>query len=1143
MKKRILFLLVLLFLFVGCDKTSTTNITTLNPTTSSTTTQSQTQTPITGVPGVDGREVLFQISSGYIQWKYEGETTWNNLLAIDSLTGQAGLGIAEFIINDLGELVITYTDDSTENLGEVLKLNVVQFLDNTGKVISVQLVRDNCAAIPPTPPVVEGLYFNHWGEDFSNVTQDLVVHAYYLPESYTITFNSQGGNPLEASSFYTGQPITLPTPVRAGYNFLGWFLGVDANSRQIFNYDTLSSNITVYARWLSTNAVTVYTEEDLANAIEDFSCKEIYFGADITVYDEFQITHPLTIYGNGYSLETKNQYSLFYVSANYYNYSYSESYPVGGYLTINDLNIIGDTDSEGLSINTLIGIYELNDFDLNLNNVNIGGSFYIAIEIVYSEDINVMINDSNIDVIYTPVYLVYANQINFQIIRTDFSAVSTFFLNGVYDTQIIMSSSNINLKENPEPEIEPAFAFNSYESYNNDYIINDTIFTTESSLPTGIAKEMYGYGPQGFYFTNCTFEVNNPIFEELFFSGSESVYFEFYNSTIVVMEGITEIPGDGFADVYGINNYILPESLLTIGDYAFYNNYYLTSIVIPENVTNIGTYAFYGCDLLSAIAIPASVTFVGENAFYVPYTDLTIYLLAGVDTTAWDLNWNSSENQIITDVVEVGNLDGVIYVAKADYTIDIIDFIYQGKSDIVIPDYLLIGGETYTFTAINQFAFSFDDKLRSIHIPNTITTIGNYAFEEATKLKTLTFQENSTLTSIGEGAFSYCYNLRSIFIPASVTYIGEAAFYQNDNLTSVVFESGIMLEEIPGSAFAYNYRLAEIIIPASVVEIGSYAFTGNQALKNVVFESNSVLETIGDGAFQSNNSLKEFNLPSSVIYIGQQAFNYSSNLQTFNIPLDSNLEYIGNQAFYYCERLATIQLPDTITYIGDSAFNYCISLTSINIPASLTELRSHVFAYCRNIETVTFAENSQLTTIGLRAFLENLKLTSIHLPASVTTIGEVAFMNCFNLTEVSFANIYNLTRIDKAAFYNCYELETFFIPSSVTTMGEYVFRFVTDITIYAEAASKPAGWNDLWSSGSGTVVWNANYLVVQPNNGEDAIIIYAAIGDTISTPEGLVLEGYVIEGWYTDEALTIAYVFDTMPSEKITVYVKWLPAV
>ena len=62
-------------------------------------------------------------------------------------------------------------------------------------------------------------------------------------------------------------------------------------------------------------------------------------------------------------------------------------------------------------------------------------------------------------------------------------------------------------------------------------------------------------------------------------------------------------------------NYVIPDSVNSIGDYAFFECSKLTSIEIPSGVTSIGGSAFLGCSSLTSITIPDSITSIGESAF------------------------------------------------------------------------------------------------------------------------------------------------------------------------------------------------------------------------------------------------------------------------------------------------------------------------------------------------------------------------------------------------------------------------------------------------------------------------------------------------------------------------------------------------
>ncbi len=114
-------------------------------------------------------------------------------------------------------------------------------------------------------------------------------------------------------------------------------------------------------------------------------------------------------------------------------------------------------------------------------------------------------------------------------------------------------------------------------------------------------------------------------------------------------------------------------------------------------------------------------------------------------------------------------------VMQADLSVEDDEYWEQDFSDlttITIPD---------SVTSIGNFAFIECTKLTTITIPDSVTSIGDFAFSECTNLTTITSPDS--VTSIGDGAFSWCENLTSITIPDSVTSIGDLAFDGCENLT------------------------------------------------------------------------------------------------------------------------------------------------------------------------------------------------------------------------------------------------------------------------------------------------------------------------------------------------------------------------
>ncbi|MCL2822217.1 MAG: leucine-rich repeat domain-containing protein, partial [Firmicutes bacterium] len=155
----------------------------------------------------------------------------------------------------------------------------------------------------------------------------------------------------------------------------------------------------------------------------------------------------------------------------------------------------------------------------------------------------------------------------------------------------------------------------------------------------------------------------------------------------------------------------------------------------------------------------------------------------------------------------------------------------------------------------------------AIMIPASVTSIGDEAFSGNTRIARVYFESGSLLANIGHSAFSGATNLRSIQIPDSVTTIGFAAFLNTRALTQIVLPSG--LTRIEGGAFE-NSNLLSIVIPNTVTHIGNAAFRGNSNITSITL-SNSLV-SIGDNAFSGLRRVPSITIPASATYIGNLAF-------------------------------------------------------------------------------------------------------------------------------------------------------------------------------------------------------------------------------------------------------------------------------
>ena len=288
-----------------------------------------------------------------------------------------------------------------------------------------------------------------------------------------------------------------------------------------------------------------------------------------------------------------------------------------------------------------------------------------------------------------------------------------------------------------------------------------------------------------------------------------------------------------------------------------------------------------------------------ENGSYVVY----YYNADNQKEKIWNVNINdttSSElvptrEDFFTFDEETGTITGVVENTSKDP--NGIGVYYDGhtnilsESNIVIPEKI----KGITVTSIGANAFDMCSNLTSVTIPDSVTSIGNYAFSD-TGLTSITIPDS--VTNIGIGVFEWS-ELTSITIPDSVTSIGD-------------------------SAFTYSYSLTSVTLPDSVTSIGNYAFSRTGLTSITIPDS---VTNIGIGVFEWSE-LTSATIPGSVTSIGDRAFG-STDLTSITIP--DGVKSIGEEAFGWCNKLTSVTLPDSVTSIGDSAFDGCDKLTSIVI--------------------------------------------------------------------------------------------------------------------------------------------------------------------------------------------------------------------
>ena len=244
-----------------------------------------------------------------------------------------------------------------------------------------------------------------------------------------------------------------------------------------------------------------------------------------------------------------------------------------------------------------------------------------------------------------------------------------------------------------------------------------------------------------------------------------------------------------------VTSYTIPTGVKEIGAGAFEGSLNLKTITIPDGVQSIRTRAFAQLWKLERLTIPASVTEIAVDAFLFIVCPITV----AADNTAY-----CSQN----DALYSKNKDTLLYAAGA-------------TGAFIIPN---------TVVTIEENAFA-ESTISSVTIPNSVKTIGNWAFSGCVNLRTVTLP--ASVTEIGEGVFGGCTNLTSVRIPASVKTIQKWAFEGCEALTDVYYDGSeadwkkiVIYEDGNEPLLKAKLHTSEVVAPANVTLTGAKAVSG-----------------------------------------------------------------------------------------------------------------------------------------------------------------------------------------------------------------------------------------------------------------------------------------------------------------------------
>ena len=514
------------------------------------------------------------------------------------------------------------------------------------------------------------------------------------------------------------------------------------------------------------------------------------------------------------------------------------------------------------------------------------------------------------------------------------------------------------------------------------------------------------------------FRDNHTItsFDELqYFTGLTSIgSYAFRNcinlTSIEISNSVTTIGTEAFRYT-DLTSIVLPNSVISIEVGAFEDCYSLTSIEIPNSVNYIGHYAFYNCPALTSIEIPMYVTSISSNAFS-----------------------------------QCGGLEQVI--------VDSENTVYDSRNNC------------------NAIIETSTDKLimgcKNTVIPNSVTTIGNYAFYNNCKGFTGSLTIPNSVTTIGQSAFYGCSGFTgSLTIPNSVTEIGNLAFYHCSGFTG------------------------SLTIGNSVTTISNYAFCNCSGLTSItVFADNPPV--LGDGAFFNVNKSIPVYVPCGSLSAYQTAAGWSefTNIQedcsgSFTITASANpaegglvtgggtytqgttctLTATANEGYSFVNWTENGQIISTnatysFTVTGDRSVvaNFALSGTITNHWTPEGSSYSEIMAMYSVIQIDGIEQYSNTLEVGVfcgdecrgSAIASEFNLTHRYL-AVLNVFGENGHQLTFKLYDHSIGQELNLTSPVTV---------TFDVNGCGNPVEPYVLNFTSSIT-HSQALN--SGWN-WWST-------------------------------------------------------------------------------
>ena len=506
--------------------------------------------------------------------------------------------------------------------------------------------------------------------------------------------------------------------------------------------------------------------------------------------------------------------------------------------------------------------------------------------------------------------------------------------------------------------------------------------------------------------------------------------------------------------------------------------YAIGEVTIPNSVIIFGYSAFDSCESLISVTIPDSVTCIDDRTFS-SCTSLTSIEVSGNNKNYSSIDgvlFNKNKSRLIT--YPAGKTDSKYVMPNSVISIDddAFDSCINLKS-VTIPNSVTsidsgafsncisltsieVSGNNKNYSSTDGVLFNKDKselitypagKTDSEYaIPNSVTSIGNYAFACSTNLTSVSIP--NSVTSIGYDTFEDCTSLTSVTIPDSVTSIGWDTFENCTSLASITIGNGIT--SIGLGAFSGCTSLTSVTIPDSVTSVGNSAFYDCTSLASVTIP-NSVT-SIDEHAFYNTAYYNdESNWDNGVLYISDCLIDTNYNFDsTTDYIIKDGTRIIANSAFSKWDNLISVTIPNSVTSIGDSAFyNTAYYNDESNWNNGVLYISDCLIDINDDFDSTTDYIIKDGTRIIADSVFSNCdNLISVTIPNSVKRLGDNAFGSVkkviYNGTDKEFFEIKNIENNKNVILAKYYDLLNDLISEIEVPYKQSEYLKITDDYLY-----------------------------------------------------------------------------------------------